>query len=93
VVTLLEWNSLDRDPLKTDIMSPFIERHINVSAGRTANEPTVDAFTEREESPETVVRYDVEFKFNGPLFLAGFFIPMLIFNGIGMLWNRLHAID
>ena len=86
-ITLVEWHSLDRDPLHRQILSPFIERHISAtmpnaadSTGRnfeTAPEPGV--------SPDADLQYEVNFKFNGPLFAACFFLPILAFQGVGLL--------
>jgi hypothetical protein len=89
IITLVEWHSLDRDPVRQEIFSPFIARTMAVSveespaaAGESAG-PIAQA-----ESADAVLRYDVEISFNGPLFLACFFTPMLLFHGIGALWNR-----
>ncbi len=32
-ITIVEWRSLDRDPLKAEILSPFITRHIEIVPG------------------------------------------------------------
>jgi hypothetical protein len=89
VITLVEWHSLDRDPVKQEIISPFIERTMAVSVEEADAPPpdSSDSVADRE-TPDAVLRYDVEIGFNGPLFLACFFTPMLIFQGIGLLWNR-----
>ena len=89
-LTLLEWRSLDRDPLGHQIMTPFIERKVEVSL---AGEPPVDPLEvngERAAAAEPGLRYEVEFDFNGPLFLACFFGPVLRFQGLGLLagWAR-----
>jgi hypothetical protein len=92
VMTLVEWHSLDRDPVKQEILSPFIQRTIDVTVSNPV--PPVEraeGMAEAENSPDAALRYDVELKFNGPLFLACFFIPVLIFHGIGLLWRRLHS--
>ena len=47
-----------------------------------------DSAIAAQESPDAELHYEVEFGFNGPLFLACFFGPMLLFHGIGMLWKR-----
>jgi hypothetical protein len=39
------------------------------------------------------MRYEVELDFNGPLFLAAFFAPMLVFHGLGALWNRSRGLS
>ena len=81
---LVEWNSLDRDPMRKDIMSPFIARDVSVSV----QEQSPDRGDVFDESPpadaadQLPLRYEVEFSFNGPLFLAGFFLPVLLFYGV-----------
>ena len=83
----MEWHSLDRDPVRHEIISPFIERTLSVSLenGPAADEPVL---IEPDASQDAVLRYDVDIKFNGPLFLACFFGPVLVFQGIGLLWNH-----
>ena len=89
VITLVEWYSLERDPVRQEIMSPFIQRSIAVSVENASiAEGDIASVDGAVESPDAELRYDVEFNFNGPFFLACFFGPMLIFHGIGMLWNR-----
>ena len=87
VLTLLEWHSLDRDPVRHEIISPFIERTLSVSLenGPAADEPVL---IEPDASQDAVLRYEVDIRFNGPLFLACFFGPVLVFQGIGLLWNH-----
>ena len=91
VITLVEWRSLDRDPVEQQILSPFIERTVAVSVEEADAPPgdSTEADAERE-SPDAALRYGVEIGFNGPLFLAYFFTPVLIFQGVGMLWQRLR---
>jgi len=92
VMTLVEWHSLDRDPVKQEIFSPFIQRTIDVTVSNPVSPvENVEGLVEAENSPDAALRYDVELKFNGPLFLACFFIPVLIFHGISLLWRRLHS--
>ena len=99
VATLMEWNSLDRDPVKHEILSPFIERHIAISVAKHADSNGGDILDSigqespaagEEPIPEAALRYDVEIAFNGPLFLACFFTPVLVFQGVGLLWRRLR---
>jgi hypothetical protein len=91
-ITLIEWHSLDRDPLNRQILSPFIERQIAVTVANAPDSSgkTMEAAGEPDDSPEAALQYEVDFKFNGPLFLACFFVPILVFQGIGMLlgWLR-----
>lgn len=78
-ITIMEWRSLDREPLKPEIFSPFIERHIDIVpapgplASQAAGEP----------------QYRVELGFNGPLFLFVFFVPVIVFHGLAALIQRL----
>jgi len=89
VITLAEWHSLGRDPVKQEILSPFIERTIAVSVDEADAPPGDSTGTgDSAQSPDAALRYDVQIGFNGPLFLACFFTPILVFLGIGMLWDR-----
>jgi hypothetical protein len=89
VLTLLEWNSLERDPLREEILLPFIQREVSVAviAGGAPVEPGAAA----GEQADGTLQYEVEFHFNGPLFLAYFFGPVLAFQGIGWLAARVMA--
>lgn len=40
---------------------------------------------------DAVLNYEVSFHFNGPLFIACFFVPVLIFHGLAALWSRLRG--
>jgi hypothetical protein len=89
VITLVEWHSLDRDPVKQQILSPFIERTMAVSVEEADAPPGDSTGTGASaQSPDAVLRYDVQIAFNGPLFVVCFFTPILVFQGIGMLWDR-----
>jgi hypothetical protein len=89
VITLVEWNSLDRDPVKQEILSPFIERTMAVSVAEADAPPADSTGTgDSAQSPDAALRYDVQIAFNGPLFLAYFFTPILVLQGIRMLWDR-----
>jgi hypothetical protein len=92
VLTLVEWHSLDRDPMREQIFLPFIERKITLP-GSDAN--TLQQLGNIEgDLPENNVRRSlqthVEITFNGPLFLAYFSSPILIFHALGLLWSRLR---
>lgn len=97
IMTIIEWNSLDRDPLNHQIISPFIQRDIKASVqpqapGLVENEiPGLDIPPATAESADAVLHYEVALDFNGPLFLACFFAPVAIFQGLGMLWRRLRG--
>ena len=91
VITLVEWRSLDRNPLEQQILSPFIERDIAVSQrAPTAVDPLdLQAAEQKQGDAVNSLQYDVQFHFNGPLFLACFFGPVLAAHGIGLLITRL----
>ena len=87
ILTLLEWRSLDRDPMQQQILTPFIERVITVQQGGATPASRLDY---SEASPQVDpgddnLQYIVQLDFNGPLFLACFFIPVLAFRGIEKL--------
>jgi len=93
VITLVEWNNLDRDPIGQEIFTPFIKREISINViEATASDP-LDFSTESEldDVADDRLQYEVEFFFNGPLFLAYFFGPVLLFQGIGLLVARLSV--
>lgn len=90
-MTLLEWNSLERDPVRQEILSPFIERQIEVSLANAVTEipgPELVFEAETGAEPEAELQYQVELSFNGPKFLAFFFVPILAFHGFGLLWQH-----
>lgn len=92
IITLLEWNNLERNPVDQEIYSPFINRSIEVTVENAAAPGSeLQIPVESEHAPDAALRYDVELTFNGPLFLAFFFIPVLIFNGVELLWHRLRG--
>ncbi len=92
ILTLLEWNSLDRDPMRKQILSPFIEREITVQV----DDPSSSGLEDQGLAPSSVsgddtgISYYVEFSFNGPLFMACFFTPVLVFHGVAWLLARLR---
>tara|TARA_B110000503_G_scaffold5014_2_gene6650 strand:- start:2406 stop:2756 length:351 start_codon:yes stop_codon:yes gene_type:complete len=92
VLTIVEWNSLDRDPMSEQIFLPFIEREITLQLtdpnttewlGKDADDLLADNVRRELET-------HVEIAFNGPLFLAYFFGPVLIFHAFGLLWTQLR---
>ena len=88
-VTLVEWRSLDREPLRERIYLPFIEREITLSMADATTDSQLGAITgdmhgrDARKNLQTQVQID----FNGPLFLIYFFVPILIFHGIGLLFR------
>ena len=92
VLTIVEWRSLDRDPMSEQIFLPFIEREIELST-TDANTTTQLGMTAGDLPRENVRRNlqtHVQIAFNGPLFLAYFFGPILIFHAIGLLSRQLR---
>jgi hypothetical protein len=92
VITILEWNSLDRNPVNQEIFSPFIQRTMTVQVtDAPATMPEIADIVPEQADPDAVLNYEVSFFFNGPLFIACFFIPVLIFHGLAVLWNLLRG--
>jgi len=90
IITLVEWNSLDRDPMREQIFTPFIQREItlNLDGGDSARNIDFSELERAVKTPSSSLQYKVRFHFDGPLFLACFFIPVLAFHGIGWLMSR-----
>ena len=92
VLTIVEWRSLDRDPMSEQIFLPFIEREIELST--TEVNTTTQLGTNAVDLPKDNVRRTlqthVQIAFNGPLFLAYFFGPILIFHAVGLLSRQLR---
>lgn len=80
-ITIVEWRSLDREPLKPDIFSPFIQRHIDIVPAQVSGPLARQATKESQ--------YVVELDFNGPLFLFVFFVPIVFFHALAALIQRL----
>ena len=91
VITLVEWNSLSRDPIGQEIFLPFITREITINAMEAGPSDPLDFDTMNAEGEGASdgLQYEVEFIFNGPLFLAYFFGPVLVLRGIGLLVGRI----
>lgn len=92
ILTLVEWRSLDRDPMSEQIFLPFIEREITLSVSDPAIPEQLGA-SEIELHSENVrpeLRTEVQIAFNGPLFLVYFFVPILSFRAIAALYQRLR---
>jgi hypothetical protein len=88
----MEWRQLDQDPLNRQILSPFIERQVTVHVGRSATGPDVfDREPAGQDTESTKTRYEVAFRFNGPLFLLCFFGPVLAFHALALLLQRLRG--
>jgi hypothetical protein len=92
-ITLVEWRGLDRDPLGQEILSPFISRHVSVNVSESAPAQELEFSDEQPlgEEVDGALQYAVDIQFNGPLFLACFFGPVLLFHGIGLLLARLRG--
>lgn len=78
-LTLMDWNTLQNNPVSEDILTPFINRHITVSTASGEAAPL------ETPAPQEQLQYQVELKFNGPLFLLCFFGPPLAFHGLSRL--------
>ena len=91
VITLVEWNSLGRDPIGQEIFLPFIAREIsvNVMEADASGPLDFDTLSEGDDGAAGGLQYWVEFFFNGPLFLAYFFGPVLFVQGVGLLAARI----
>jgi hypothetical protein len=90
VITLVEWNNLGRDPIGQQIFLPFITRDISVNLVEENDPDPLDFTSERDNSGGDALQYEVEFSFNGPLFLAYFFGPILLIQGVGLLAGRIN---
>ncbi len=90
IITLVEWNSLDRDPMREQIFTPFIHREISMTMGERVADHIIDfeSVAREAKKPTASVQTRVKFHFDGPLFLACFFIPVLAFHSIGWLLGR-----
>ncbi len=90
MVTMVEWNSLDRDPMRQQILTPFIQRDVVMAAGEAKAVGEFYSNADERSSPAAAapVQYTVKFRFDGPLFLACFFLPVLVFHGFGWLISR-----
>jgi hypothetical protein len=80
ILTILDWNTLDRDPASEVILMPFIIREAVLEETPAASE--LDFTPTENEKP---YQYKVAIEFNGPYFLACFFLPILAFQLIGLL--------
>ena len=62
VLTLIEWRSLDRDPIGQQILTPFIEREISVDVARDTAQPEIDfgADAQADDDPQNGLQYTVE---------------------------------
>ncbi len=91
VLTLVEWRSLDREPMSEQIFLPFIEREITVSRAEPSaiQQPGKAGGDFTERNGQRNLQTDVTIDFNGPLFLAYFFSPILMFHAVGLVLTRL----
>ena len=92
VLTLVEWSSLEREPMSEQIFLPFIEREIRLSTTEASTITQLDTAAEESagSNPGRTLQTHVTIDFNGPLFLALFFGPILVFHAIGMLVRQLR---
>ena len=92
VLTLVEWHSLDRDPMAEQIFLPFIERKIELTLSDAKRTDQVDGTADNlSETPaRSRLQTEVEINFDGPLFLVYCFGPILVIHGTGLLVSRLR---
>lgn len=92
IVTIVEWRSLDRDPMSEQIFLPFIEREITLSRAdaNTMRQLGTNESNRSGENPRRKLQTEVHIDFNGPLFLVYFFGPIIIIHATGMLLARLR---
>lgn len=91
VLTLVEWRSLDRDPLAETIYLPFIERQLTLSSVAPAPDERSSSDNEGGERAGNGLQTTVHISFNGPLFLIYFAVPIVIFHAFGLLIARLRG--
>ena len=74
LITILDWNSLEKDPLNEQILTPFITREVSVvfGGGESGGELPVSY-----DPPQ--LHYQVDLSFDGVQFLAYFFGPIVLF--------------
>ena len=89
VLTILEWRSLDRDPIGQQILTPFIQREITIIPVSSAVYDQADITAQADTASKAEPRYEVELTFNGPLFLAYFFGPVALFHGLGLVLAKI----
>ena len=89
ILTILEWRSLGRDPIAQQIFTPFIQREITIIPAASVALDPLDFTGQADATKRAEPRYEVEFTFNGPLFLAYFFGPVALFHGLGVLMARI----
>lgn len=90
VLTLVEWHSLDRDPLAEQIFLPFIERRIEMQIAEAGAGQGATTDTSPVSSVQPRLQTQVEISFDGPLFLVYCFGPILVMHGIVLLSQRLR---
>ncbi|HDY82288.1 MAG TPA: hypothetical protein ENH48_04950 [Halieaceae bacterium] len=92
VITLVEWNNLSRNPIGQEIFLPFISREISVNVMAAGASEPLEFSTKSAGDGGAAggLQYEVEFFFNGPLFLAYFFGPVLFIQGAGLLAARIN---
>lgn len=91
-ITLVEWRGLDRDPMGQEILSPFISRQVSLNVDDSVPVKELDFSDEEQFSDQAAgLQYEVDIQFNGPLFLACFFGPVLVFHGVGLLLTRFRG--
>ncbi|GAA5317576.1 MAG: hypothetical protein AseanaTS_27810 [Candidatus Pelagadaptatus aseana] len=90
LITLLDWNTLENNPMTEEILTPFISRHITLAAIPDAPATEIPG---QPQPPATLhqLQYQVELEFNGPLFLLCFFLPPALFFGLAALSRKARS--
>ena len=70
LITILDWGSLEKDPLNEEILTPFISREISMVVPESGD----------GEPQQMPLQYQVELHFDGVMFLLYFFVPVIILH-------------
>ncbi len=90
LVTILDWRSVERNPLEAEIFTPFISRQVTMSLlSPEQRQLSIDSIDGEQGPP---VQYNVELSFNGPLFLLYFFGPVAGLFIVGKLIGNRNQI-
>lgn len=90
IITLVEWNSLGRDPMAPQILSPFIGRDITIydAAGSAPKPVEFQEALQHSVATHNSSRIEVAFVFDGPFFLLCFFTPIVVFRAMGCIATK-----
>lgn len=82
-ITIMDWNTLEKNPIDEEILTPFITREITLVATDNQYDSEL-SMQERKVEPQ----YQVEIGFDGIKFLMYFFGPILIIYSVGQLLGK-----